>query len=112
MSVPDAVQYLKNDINSFTRESEYEIQPSFYNEANGVWLDEFKGHWINIDTIKKHIDNNKNICIVSSELHGRDYMEEWKHYKEIEEKLKLRSLMICTDYPEYAQKFFYNPENI
>lgn len=33
MSVPDGLQYLKHNIKSFTRESEYEKVPSFYDEA-------------------------------------------------------------------------------
>lgn len=106
MSVPDGLQYIKQNIKSFTRESEYEKEPSFYDEACGVWLDEFKGHWINKDIIKKHIDNNKQICIVSPDLHKREYKEEWQHYKDIEQELYINNLMICTDFPEEAKEFF------
>lgn len=42
------------------------------------------------EVIEKHIKNNKQICIVSPDLHKR----EWQHYKIID------NLMICTDYPE------------
>ena len=107
MSVPDGLQYLKQDFKSFTRQSEYEKDPSFYKKACGVWLDEFEGHWIDKDTIKKHIDNNKQICIVSPDLHKRAHQEEWQHYKEIEKELDINHLMICTDYPEEAKVFFY-----
>jgi hypothetical protein len=106
MSIPDGLQYLKQDMKSFTRESEYEIVPSFYDEAYGVWLDEFKGHWIDNKTIKKHINNNKQICIVSPDLHKREYKKEWQHYKDIEKELGIDNLMICTDYPEEAKEFF------
>ncbi|MDN5053010.1 PI-PLC domain-containing protein [Aliarcobacter butzleri] len=106
MSVPDGLQYLKQGMKSFTRESEYEKVPSFYNEAYGVWLDEFEGHWINKKVIDKHINNNKNICIVSPDLHKREYKKEWQHYKEIEKELKINYLMLCTDYPEEAKEFF------
>ncbi|MCT7563747.1 hypothetical protein N5U23_06895 [Aliarcobacter butzleri] len=106
MSVPDGLQYLKQGMKSFTRESEYEKVPSFYNEAYGVWLDEFEGHWINKEVIEKHINNNKNICIVSPDLHKREYKKEWQHYKEIEKELKINYLMLCTDYPEEAKEFF------
>jgi len=106
MSVPDGLQYLKQNIKSFTRESEYEKIPSFYNDACGVWLDEFKGHWIDKKTIEKHINNNKQICIVSPDLHKREYKEEWQHYKDIEKDLGINNLMICTDYPENAKEFF------
>lgn len=106
MSVPDGIQYLKHKIKAFTRESEYEQLPSFYEEAEGIWLDEFKGHWINSLVLSKHIKNNKQICIVSPDLHKRDYKIEWKEYKEIEKQLNVDNIMICTDYPEDAKEFF------
>lgn len=106
MSVPDGLQYLKQNIKSFTRESEYETVPSFYDEAYGVWLDEFQGHWINKEVIKTHIENNKQICIVSPDLHKREYKKEWQHYKQIEKELGINNLMICTDFPEIAKEFF------
>jgi glycerophosphoryl diester phosphodiesterase len=106
MSVPDGLQYLKHNIKSFTRESEYEKIPSFYDEACGIWLDEFQGHWIDKEVIQKHIENNKQICIVSPDLHKREYQKEWQHYKEIEKELGINNLMICTDYPEIAKEFF------
>jgi hypothetical protein len=106
MSVPDGLQYLKNGIRSFTRESEFEISPSFYDEADGVWLDEFKGHWVNKETVNKHIKHNKEICIVSPDLHNREYHEEWQHYKDIERELDVNNLMICTDCPVEARSFF------
>jgi hypothetical protein len=106
MSVPDGLGYLKQNIKAFTRESEYEKVPSFYDEACGVWLDEFQGHWIDKETIEKHVKNNKQICIVSPDLHKREYKKEWQHYKKIEKELGINNLMICTDFPEEAKEFF------
>ena len=106
MSVPDGLGYLKQNIKAFTRESEYEKTPSFYEDAYGIWLDEFQGHWISKEVIEKHIKNNKQICIVSPDLHKREYKNEWQHYKEIEKELGIDNLMICTDYPEEAKEFF------
>ena len=106
MSVPDGLGYLKENLNFFTRESEYESVPSFYNEACGIWLDEFHGHWITKEVIEKHINNDKQICIVSPDLHKREYEREWNHYKEIEKELGIYNLMICTDYPKIAKEFF------
>jgi len=106
MSVPDGLGYLKQDIKAFTRESEYEKIPSFYDEAYGIWLDEFQGHWITQEVIEKHIKNRKQICIVSPDLHKREYKNEWQHYKEIEKELGVNNMMICTDYPEIAKEFF------
>ena len=107
MSVPDGLGYLKQNMKAFTRESEHEKFPSFYDEACGIWLDEFEGHWINKEVISKHIKNNKLICIVSPDLHKREYRNEWQYYKEIEKELGINNLMICTDFPEETKEFFY-----
>lgn len=107
MSVPDSLGYIRHNIKAFTRESEYEREPSFYNESCGIWLDEFQGHWITKGVIEKYIKSNKQICIVSPDLHNREFKEEWQHYKEIEKELGVNSIMICTDYPEIAKKYFY-----
>lgn len=107
MSVPDGLGYIKQGINSLTRQSEYEQAPSFYEEAYGVWLDEFKTHWITKEIIENHLKNKKQICIVSPDLHKRNYMNEWIHYKEIEKELDITNLLLCTDNPEKAKEFFY-----
>ena len=106
MSVPDGLHYLKQDIKAFTRESEYEKIPSFYEDACGIWLDEFQGHWIDKEVVTRHIKNNKQICIVSPDLHKREYKKEWQDYKEIEKELRVNNMMICTDYPEEAKEYF------
>lgn len=105
MSVPDAFGYFKTNCVVFTRKSEYEQIPSFYSQAKGVWMDEFVSHWINEKLIFKYIKDGKKICIVSPELHQRDYIKEWNEYKKIEKHLKVQ-LMICTDQPEKARWFF------
>ncbi|MDD2367944.1 MAG: hypothetical protein PHQ90_01500 [Sulfuricurvum sp.] len=107
MSVPDSLGYIKQGINTFTRQSEYEKEQPFYEEACGVWLDEFHTHWITKEIIENHLKNKKQICIVSPDLHKRDYKNEWVHYKEIEKELGVMNLMLCTDYPEEAKEFFY-----
>lgn len=107
MSVPDGLQYIKNSFVTYTRESEYEQDPSFYSDASGVWLDEFKRHWIDKSIIEKHIELNKYVCIVSPDLHKRDHRKEWLDYKMIEKDLGITNLMICTDFPEKAKVFFY-----
>jgi len=106
MSVPDGLGYLKQNIKAFTRESEYEKIPSFYEDACGIWLDEFQGHWIDKEVVTRHIKNNKQICIVSPDLHKREYKKEWQDYKEIEKELGVNNMLICTDYPEEAKEYF------
>jgi len=107
MSVPDGLEYLKFGFKIFTRQSEYETIPSFYNKAAGIWLDEFYYHWITKGLILNHLKNGKKICIVSPELHKRNYRKEWQDYKNISNGINSKNLIICTDYPEKAREFFY-----
>lgn len=106
MSVPDALGYLKNNFRAYTRQSEYEITPSFYEKAEGIWMDEFLGHWITQDKIKSHLDNGKSVCIVSPELHKRNYLKEWQLYKESFNMVDDKQVSICTDNPVEAKDFF------
>lgn len=106
MSVPDALVYLKHKFNVFTRQSEYEQTPSFYKKAYGVWLDEFKTHWINKKIIKQHLNNNKLVCIVSPDLHKRSFLTQWREYRKIFRTLNNKNLMLCTDFPQLAYKYF------
>lgn len=107
MSAPEYLGYLKFGLNFFTRQSEYEQNPIFYKESAGVWLDEFHTHWINNHVIEGHLGNKKKVCIVSPELHGREYINEWEEYREIAKKNNNTSdIMLCTDYPIEAIKFF------
>ncbi len=105
MSVPDFKGYIGSNFNCFTRQSEYELTPSFYEQSSCIWLDEFEGHWIDRKTIKHHWNSGKQICMVSPELHQRNYLKEWILYKEIELNENIE-LMICTDFPEKARRFF------
>jgi glycerophosphoryl diester phosphodiesterase len=107
MSIPDTIGFIKNNTKFFTRQSEYEIDPAFYTQADGVWLDEFNGHWIDNEVIQKHIKNGKKVCIVSPELHKRAYNIEWDNYKNIFLKDAEHKISICTDLPEKAN-FFLN----
>lgn len=106
MSVPDALGYLKKEMNVYTRQSEYEQVPSFYSASKGIWLDEFLSNWITKDKIQNHIDNNKSICIVSPELHQRSYKDEWNTYKGNFDIANSTIVNICTDKPEEAKTFF------
>ena len=106
MSVPDALVYVRSGLTSYTRQSEYEHSPSFYDLAQGVWLDEFETHWITEKVLKEHMNRDKKLCIVSPELHGRDYHREWANYKQIINKLSLENIMLCTDFPEEAMGVF------
>ena len=108
MSVPDALSYLNLKIKSFTRESEFETVPSFYEQADGVWMDEFRGPWITPQRINHHLENGKRVCIVSPELHQMAYLARWKEYKVVFRKLDNGELLFCTDFPEEAGRYFHD----
>lgn len=103
MSVPDGLKYLQQKIHSFTRQSEYEKEPSFYEDADGVWLDSFKSDWIENDLILEHLRKGKKVCLVSPDLHKRNHLEIWQRYQTLRSE---NNLFLCTDFPEEAQNFF------
>lgn len=105
MSVPDAIVSVRSGLTCFTRQSEYERDPSFYDLAEGVWLDEFYQDWITSDEILKHKNNKKKVCIVSPELHKRDPVNKWEQYKKASQKNNFSEIILCTDLPEKAQGF-------
>jgi hypothetical protein len=103
MSVPDLLQWSRAGVPYFTRHSDVEPEPSCYAAAKGVWLDAFHGDWWAEETIARHLDAGKQVCIVSPELHGRDRRPVWERL----EKYSVRQagmLMICTDHPEDARR--------
>ena len=108
MSIPDALGYLNNKMNIFSRQSEFETIPSLYEQTDGVWMDEFNGHWITAQEVNRHLNNGKKVCIVSPELHQRDHISVWKDYKGLSKANNAEKLMLCTDYPEEAKEYFYD----
>ena len=106
MSVPDALGYLSLGMKTFTRESEFETEPLFYEQSIGVWMDEFKNPWITPQRIRYHLDNNKMVCIVSPELHKKEHLSRWKDYRTVSKNLGEGKVFICTDFPEEAGRFF------
>ena len=106
MAVPDGLQYARQNFNTYTRHSEYEPTPSYYDLAQGVWLDEFNGHWLTDGVIEQHLTRGKSLCIVSPDLHKRGYLDAWQHYKQLEQRIGQNRIMICTDFPEQAREFF------
>jgi len=105
MSVPDALIYIKEGLNAFTRQSEWEKEPSFYNESQGVWIDCFFDNWVTEDDLVNHTKMGKKICLVSPDLHKRDYLDFWKYLKQTS-IINSENLILCTDYPEEAKKYF------
>src|SRR5207253_10360528 len=99
MSVPDALGWLRIGAPTFTRQSEVEPNPAYYEPAAGVWLDAFDGEWWDAGVIGRHLAVGKRVCVVSPELHGRDPRSAW------DALVVFRSdprVMLCTDRPEDA----------
>ncbi len=105
MAVPDALRWLSSGIPAFTRHSEEEPEPSFYDRAAGVWLDAFYTDWWDADVVSRHLEAGKRVCIVSPELHGRDHRRVWDMLRG-SDILGHENALICTDYPEQAREFF------
>jgi hypothetical protein len=105
MSTPDMISYINSGIRVFTRQSEYELDPVLYSRSEGVWMDCFNQDWIDEQIIEAHFNNGKKVCIVSPELHKRDFYNFWKKLKNMSISGSL-DLMLCTDYPEDAREFF------
>ena len=106
MAVPDGLVYVNQNFVTYTRHSEFEPVPAFYEKAQGIWIDEFSKHWVTDEVIENHLDAGKSICIVSPELHNRDIVVEWSHYRSLERRIGRDRLMLCTDLPEKARDFF------
>ena len=105
MAVPDALHYLRLGVPTYTRISEYEKQPTFLDEASGVWIDSFTGGFPQVAEAQRLMQMGYRVCIVSSELHGRDHRPLWAQI--IEAQLHKNPLFeICTDFPQIACDIF------
>jgi glycerophosphoryl diester phosphodiesterase len=105
MSIPDTIGYINDNINFFSRQSEHELNPVFYDKCKGVWLDAFEGIWYESKLILEHLKNNKQVALVSPELHKRDTSDLWKMLKSNNIHLE-KDLILCTDHPEEAFNYF------
>tara|TARA_Y200000002_G_C22569217_1_gene615889 strand:+ start:259 stop:882 length:624 start_codon:yes stop_codon:yes gene_type:complete len=107
MSVPDTLNYIKNGFKVFIRQSEYESNLFCYDLIDGIWLDCFEDIWYDKNFLLSHLNKNKKVCVVSSELHGRNYIDHWELIKswKINDN---ENLLLCTDFPSKAKTFFKN----
>lgn len=106
MSIPDMFVQLKLGIKVFTGLSDILSVPVMLDKAAGVWLDCFNSDWYGPEVIDDLLACGKSVCIVSADLHKREYDDQWEIIKRCK-ALESDSLMLCTDYPEKAVKFFY-----
>lgn len=105
MSIPDTIGYQNENLNFFSRQSEYEPNPVFYDKCNGIWLDAFGHIWYKNELILEHLKNKKRVAIVSPELHKREYFEFWGKLKYDNIHL-MKGVILCTDFPETAKEYF------
>lgn len=109
MAVPDMRTYLKNKIPTFARLSEYEPHPAFLKDCKGVWLDAFESEWYGVDMLTSFLRHNKELAIVSPELHGRPNLALWELIRN--HQLHRNDLVsICTDFPMQAKEYFYDQD--
>lgn len=108
MSLPDTLSYFLEDIKTFVRISEYEILNQLYEGADGVWIDGFGGCILTESLLQRILNDGKMACIVSEELHKRNYLPQWNLIKTFsDEILNSPNIVLCTDLPENALEFFH-----
>lgn len=103
MSIPDSRAYLNSPLPVYMRMSEEEPVAAWLSKAEGVWLDAFSNVWYDANVINDLLAENKQICIVSPELHGRDAMDLWPLLEAFKHH---HAVTLCTDIPEAAVDFF------
>lgn len=100
MSIPEMVYQHKTGLNVFTGLSDIVPLPVMYEQARGVWLDCFNSDWFGEVEIQNILNQDKKVCIVSPDLHKREYKSVWEKYKNV------KGIMLCTDYPKEAEVYF------
>ncbi|MBA3672972.1 MAG: hypothetical protein H0W68_13255 [Gemmatimonadaceae bacterium] len=106
MSVPDMRPYLAFGTPVFTRHSEVERDPAYYQQSTGVWLDAFEDEWFDEAVVDAHLASGKQLCLVSPELHRRPHLPFWDRLAAWP-AASSSHLMLCTDFPDVAQRAFH-----
>ncbi len=104
MSIPDTLGYLRHQLNTFSRISEYENYQNFDGKTAGIWVDGFVGEWYTAELLQSYLQQGQSLAIVSPELHGRNYQSLWAMIKAID--APKANLMLCTDLPLEARGYF------
>ena len=115
MSIPDAFVFARQNLPTFTRESEIEPTPHLLDMAQGIVLDCFHSDWVTPAKILQHLQAGRSVMLISPELHGRDPTQAWAAWREltderVEQPAGIR-LMLCTDRPREAKEVFGGADN-
>lgn len=100
MSIPEMIVQHKVGLQVFTGLSDIIPNPILFDKAKGVWLDCFNSDWFGEKEITDLLNQGKEVCIVSPDLHKREYKNVWNRYKNIS------GIMVCTDHPDEAEVYF------
>ena len=100
MSIPEMVYQHKTGLKVFTGLSDIIPEPTMLDKAAGIWLDSFNSDWFGEQEIKNILNQRKKVCIVSPDLHKREYKSVWEKYRNV------KGIMLCTDYPKEAEVYF------
>ena len=106
MSIPDMLGWHRAGVPVYTRMSDIEPEPLMIDRAAGVWLDAFNSDWWDAATISRLLDAGLDVCVVSPDLHRRDYRAAWEKLAVIAGQVDQDRLMLCTDFPQDAKEFF------
>jgi len=106
MSVPDMRGYLSENLVTFTRMSDIEPSPAYYETSKGVWLDCFEIPYSPLSWVQKATSDGKYAALVSPELHRREFQDAWSEWRNGFNFNRERLVMICTDEPLRAAEFF------
>lgn len=105
MSVPDSLRYAGAGLPYFSRHSDIEPEPALYERSCGVWLDDFYGGFVTEARIAAHLRADKQVAVVSPELHQRDHLPAWDEWRRWRVWSSER-VHLCTDHPEQAAEVF------
>jgi hypothetical protein len=102
MSIPDTVITKKYGLKYLSRYSDIELELCLFDQAAGVWMDEFSEGCFSLERLQWLIEKGKPVFVVSPELHGRDHLDRWGELKDYSHF----NLILCTDFPDTARDFF------
>ena len=103
MSVPDLLGYLSLNLVTFSRLSEVENNPILNDITDGLWLDQFYEDWLNADLLKKLVLKHKMVCLVSPELHGREFHDFLQMVIGLPKNIRSK-IAVCTDFPHFYKE--------